>query len=181
MQGAGTDLVGRAPDEGKDVTAFKNQARRAFTRIQAILEASGSSFADVVMINSFHVWTGPNSDLTRDEQFDADRFGLWLEVLLESGGDLAAQTVAKENNAARGYPRVSTSQRSTSVRVWNAPSTVQRVPYAWAACKAVACSGDRLVRMWISVSPLSVGRSRQSVIRRTKRVLPSKCNSMACS
>src|SRR4051812_4387252 len=52
-------IVGRAPDEGKDVTAFKDQARRAFGRIQTILEASGSSFADVVMINSFHVWSGP--------------------------------------------------------------------------------------------------------------------------
>src|SRR5262245_24332600 len=30
----------------------------------------------------------------RDEQFDADRFGLWLEVLLETGAAAAAQTLA---------------------------------------------------------------------------------------
>ena len=30
----------------------------------------------------------------RDEQFDADRFGVWLEVLLESGASVAAQKLA---------------------------------------------------------------------------------------
>jgi Family of unknown function (DUF6178) len=30
----------------------------------------------------------------RDEQFDADRFGVWLEVLMESGAAVAAQTLA---------------------------------------------------------------------------------------
>src|SRR5204863_4225957 len=30
-----------------------------------------------------------------DEQFDADRFGVWLEVLLESGPAAAAQAVAR--------------------------------------------------------------------------------------
>ena len=29
-----------------------------------------------------------------DEQFDADRFGVWLEVLMESGAGVAAQTLA---------------------------------------------------------------------------------------
>lgn len=32
-----------------------------------------------------------------DEQFDADRFGVWIEVLLESGADLAARTLAEVN------------------------------------------------------------------------------------
>jgi enamine deaminase RidA (YjgF/YER057c/UK114 family) len=64
-------IVGRAPDEGKDAEAFKAQARRAFQRLKTVLEASGCGFEDVVMINSFHVWNGPNSDLTRDEQFAA--------------------------------------------------------------------------------------------------------------
>jgi hypothetical protein len=31
----------------------------------------------------------------RDEQFDADRFGVWLEVLMESGATLAAQKLAE--------------------------------------------------------------------------------------
>src|ERR1700716_3841345 len=30
-----------------------------------------------------------------DEQFDADRFGVWLEVLMESGGLVAAQKLAE--------------------------------------------------------------------------------------
>jgi hypothetical protein len=30
-----------------------------------------------------------------DEQFDADRFGLWLEVMVESGGSVAAQKLAE--------------------------------------------------------------------------------------
>jgi hypothetical protein len=30
----------------------------------------------------------------RDEQFDADRFGVWLEVLVENGAAAAAQKVA---------------------------------------------------------------------------------------
>ena len=34
---------------------------------------------------------------SRDEQFDADRFGVWLEVLMESGASMAAQTVAQMN------------------------------------------------------------------------------------
>ena len=52
------------------------------------------------------------------------------------------------------------------------PSNASRTPAA--ACSAVACSGDRFVTMWISVSPLSVGRSRRSVTRRTARVSPSE-------
>jgi hypothetical protein len=31
----------------------------------------------------------------RDEQFDADRFGVWLEVLVESGASTAARIVAE--------------------------------------------------------------------------------------
>lgn len=101
-------IVGRMPTEGRDLASFKVQARRAFGRLQAILEASGSSFADVVMINSFHVWTGPNSDLTRDEQFEAfeavkDEFmppphPAWTAVgtsgLLSDGGIVEIQMIA---------------------------------------------------------------------------------------
>ena len=32
-----------------------------------------------------------------EEQFDADRFGLWLEVLVESGVDVAARKVSEMN------------------------------------------------------------------------------------
>jgi enamine deaminase RidA (YjgF/YER057c/UK114 family) len=101
-------IVGRREGEDKDVTAFKMQARRAFDRLQTILEASGSSFADVVMINSFHVWTGPNFDGTRDQQFDAfeqvkDEYmkpphPAWTAVgssgLLSDGGIVEIQLIA---------------------------------------------------------------------------------------
>ena len=60
----------RAPGEGDDVEAFKTQARRGFRQLETILKASNASFADVVMINSFHVWESPNFAGTRDQQFE---------------------------------------------------------------------------------------------------------------
>lgn len=64
-------VVGRRPDEGSDAEAFKAQVRRAFTRLQASLRAAGLSFDDVAMINSFHIWEGPNFAGTKAEQFKA--------------------------------------------------------------------------------------------------------------
>jgi enamine deaminase RidA (YjgF/YER057c/UK114 family) len=64
-------VAGPAPGEGADAEAFKAQVRRAFTRITADLAAFRLTFANVVMINSFHVWSGPNFTGTRDEQFEA--------------------------------------------------------------------------------------------------------------
>jgi enamine deaminase RidA (YjgF/YER057c/UK114 family) len=64
-------VVGRRPDEGTDVTAFKDQVRRSFRRIEGYLKAAGLAFDDVVMINSFHVWQGPNFTGSREEQFKA--------------------------------------------------------------------------------------------------------------
>jgi enamine deaminase RidA (YjgF/YER057c/UK114 family) len=64
-------IVGRMKDEGSDVAAFKDQVRRAFRRIESTLKAAGVSFADVTMINSFHVFNSPNFSGTRDEQFAA--------------------------------------------------------------------------------------------------------------
>lgn len=61
-------IVGRADDEGTDAEAFKAQVRRAFQAIDATLKASGASFDDVVMINSFHVWEGPDQPAPRREQ-----------------------------------------------------------------------------------------------------------------
>ena len=53
------------------MAAFKLQARRALTRLRVILEAAGTDFQHVAMINSFHVWQGPNFAGTTDEQFQA--------------------------------------------------------------------------------------------------------------
>ena len=64
-------IVGRVKDEGNDVAAFKDQVRRAFRRIETTLKAAGAGFADVTMINSFHVFNSPNFAGTRDEQFAA--------------------------------------------------------------------------------------------------------------
>jgi hypothetical protein len=48
--------------------------------------------AQLMAVFDLDLWcaAGPG----RDEQFDADRFGMWLEVLLESGGSVAAQKLA---------------------------------------------------------------------------------------
>jgi enamine deaminase RidA (YjgF/YER057c/UK114 family) len=64
-------VVGRRDGEGKDAAAFKAQVRRAFQRIQATLNAAGASFDDVVMLNTFHVWQGPNFEGDRPAQFAA--------------------------------------------------------------------------------------------------------------
>lgn len=58
-----------AADRGPE--AFKSYARRAFKAIEVSLKASGLTFADVAMINTFHVWDGPGFKGTRDEQFAA--------------------------------------------------------------------------------------------------------------
>ena len=63
-------IAGPRGSEGRDKEAFRLQVRRAFTQIQRVLEAAGVTFADVGMINSFHVWNGPGFNGTRDEQFE---------------------------------------------------------------------------------------------------------------
>lgn len=102
-------IVDRHPGEGKDVAAFKLQTRRALERLRTNLEAAGSDFQHVVMINSFHVWQGPNFAGTRDEQFKAfeDVIGefmkapypAWTAVgttgLLSDGGIVEVQLIAK--------------------------------------------------------------------------------------
>ena len=64
-------IVGRGQNEGNDVAAFRAQVTRALERLRVILEASGSSWREVVMINSFHVWDSPHFAGTRDEHFEA--------------------------------------------------------------------------------------------------------------
>ncbi|HEY0682500.1 MAG TPA: Rid family hydrolase [Steroidobacter sp.] len=63
-------VIGPRDNEGTDVAAFKLQVRRGFERLKASLEASGASFADVVMVNSFHAWETPGFTGTRDEHWD---------------------------------------------------------------------------------------------------------------
>lgn len=54
------DIAGPEKGEGRDVEAFKIQLRRAFGDLKATLAAAGADFSKVVMINSFHIWTGGN-------------------------------------------------------------------------------------------------------------------------
>ncbi|HYJ41554.1 MAG TPA: Rid family hydrolase [Steroidobacteraceae bacterium] len=102
-------IVNRHPGEGNDVAAFKLQARRALERLRVILEAAGTDFQHVAMINSFHVWQGPNFAGTRDEQFQAFEsvigefmkapYPAWTAVgttgLLSDGGIIEVQLIAK--------------------------------------------------------------------------------------
>jgi enamine deaminase RidA (YjgF/YER057c/UK114 family) len=102
-------IVGRAEDEGTDPEAFKAQVRRAFQAIDATLKASGASFDDVVMINSFHVWEGPDQPAPRREQlamfnavkseFMKEPHPAWTAVgttgLLAPRGVIEVQMIAK--------------------------------------------------------------------------------------
>ena len=64
-------IVARRAGEGTDVESFKDEVRRTFRRIQHELESAGASFDDVAMINSFHVWNGPDFTGSKEEQFEA--------------------------------------------------------------------------------------------------------------
>src|SRR5690606_14642660 len=61
-------IAGPREGEATDAAAFEVQIRRAFQILDRTLKASGVTFDDVVMINSFHVWEGPNFKGARDEQ-----------------------------------------------------------------------------------------------------------------
>ena len=102
-------IVYRPPGEGNDVGAFKLQTRRALERLRKNLDAAGSDFQHVAMINSFHVWQGPDFAGSRDEQFKAfedvigefmkSPYPAWTAVgttgLLGSGGIVEVQLIAK--------------------------------------------------------------------------------------
>jgi len=101
-------IVARRAGEGTDVESFKNEVRRTFKRIGHELESAGASFDDVVMINSFHVWSGPDFVGTKEEQFEAfnqvkEEFmhgphPAWTAVgstgLLGTGGIVEVQVIA---------------------------------------------------------------------------------------
>lgn len=61
-------IIWRGRGEGTDPEAFERQARRTFRSLDATLRAAGASFDDVAMMNSFHVWEGPDFTGTRDQQ-----------------------------------------------------------------------------------------------------------------
>jgi len=61
-------IIGPVGKEGTDAAAFETQTRRAFRQLDMTLKAAGASFDDVVMINSFHVWEGPDAPMPRMDQ-----------------------------------------------------------------------------------------------------------------
>lgn len=63
-------IVFRAEGEGTDAAAFEAQVRRTLTNLNRTLEAAGASMDDVALINSFHVWEGPDFAGSRNDQIE---------------------------------------------------------------------------------------------------------------
>lgn len=61
-------IVFRADGEGADAAAFEGQVRRTLTQLNRTLTAAGATLDDVALINSFHVWEGPDFTGSKDEQ-----------------------------------------------------------------------------------------------------------------
>ena len=63
-------IVFRGEGEGTDVAAFEAQVRRTLTSLNRTLAAAGASMDDVALINSFHVWEGPDFAGSRNGQIE---------------------------------------------------------------------------------------------------------------
>lgn len=63
-------IVGPAPGEGADAAAFEAQVRRTLGQLSRVLAAAGATMNDIILINSFHVWEGPNFTGTREQQIE---------------------------------------------------------------------------------------------------------------
>lgn len=63
-------IVFRAEGEGNDLAAFEAQVRRTLTNLNRTLTAAGASLDDVALINSFHVWEGPDFTGSKDQQIE---------------------------------------------------------------------------------------------------------------
>ncbi|GAA0645863.1 Rid family hydrolase [Brevundimonas lenta] len=63
-------IVFRAEGEGTDAAAFEGQVRRALTQLDRTVKAAGVTMNDVALINSFHVWEGPDFTGTKDQQIE---------------------------------------------------------------------------------------------------------------
>jgi len=63
-------IVFRADGEGTDLAAFEGQVRRTLGGLNRTLEAAGATMDDVALVNSFHVWEGPDFTGSRTEQIE---------------------------------------------------------------------------------------------------------------
>ena len=102
-------IIGRGENEGRDAAAFKLQVDRGFKRLEELLKSAGATFNDVVMINSFHVWQGPDFEGTKAEHFDLFEhvagnylkppYPAWTAVgttgVLGTGGIVEVQLIAR--------------------------------------------------------------------------------------
>jgi enamine deaminase RidA (YjgF/YER057c/UK114 family) len=102
-------IIGRRENEGRDAAAFKLQVDRGFKRLEELLKSAGATFNDVVMINSFHVWQGPDFEGTKAEHFDLFEqvagnylkppYPAWTAVgttgVLGTGGIVEVQLIAR--------------------------------------------------------------------------------------
>jgi enamine deaminase RidA (YjgF/YER057c/UK114 family) len=66
-------VVVRQPEGLRTSETFKDETRLAFATLRSRLQAMGATFADVVMINSFHDWSAPEFNGDRMAQFTAFR------------------------------------------------------------------------------------------------------------
>ncbi|MBV9046120.1 MAG: RidA family protein [Alphaproteobacteria bacterium] len=64
-------IAGPEKGEARDLDGFKAQLRRAWTTLGATLAAAGARFDQVAMINSFHIWQGPNFEGSARDQLTA--------------------------------------------------------------------------------------------------------------
>lgn len=63
-------IVFRGEGEGTDVAAFEAQVRRTLASLDRTLQAAGATMDDVALINSFHVWEGPDFAGSKNEQIE---------------------------------------------------------------------------------------------------------------
>ena len=63
------EVVGPQGFEGENIDAFREQSRRTFRTIGDRLKALGASFKDVVMIHSYHRFSGPGFSGGKWDQF----------------------------------------------------------------------------------------------------------------
>jgi enamine deaminase RidA (YjgF/YER057c/UK114 family) len=66
-------VAGPRQGEGKSVEAFKGQVRRAFAALQGSLTAAKVTFADVVELQTFHVFASAHFDGAKQAHLDAFR------------------------------------------------------------------------------------------------------------
>ena len=75
-------IAGPAPDDGTDTEAFKRGLERTFGALEETLEALDASFADVVKLNTYHVFDSDYFDGSKIEHMEAVR-----AVKMEMMGD----------------------------------------------------------------------------------------------